>query len=555
MLHFAGWKKALVALICLGALFFSAPNFFYDAAEEANDAAARIEAGVGDAADLAIAEAWPAWAPSSIVNLGLDLRGGAHLLVEVAVEDVHAERMDALWPEARDRLRALRDRIGPFRRRGEGTETLVIALTDPAGADIAVAALEELAQPVQSGLLGAGGPDLDVSVEGGLITVEMTEIAKRVMDDRTMAQSLEIMRRRIDETGTREPTIQRQGERRILIQVPGIGSAEELLEIIGKTAKLTFHLVEGVESDPDARPGPGKILIPDADEAGTHYILQRRALISGDRLTDAQPGFDSRSGEPVVNFQFDVAGARKFGEVTAANVGRPFAIVLDGEVITAPRINEPITGGRGQISGSFTVESATNLSILLRAGALPAEITVLEQRTVGPDLGADSIAAGEMAVLIAFVAVLVFMGVSYGLFGIFANLALIFNVALIVAALSLLGATLTLPGIAGIVLTIGMAVDANVLVFERIREELKSGKTPARAIETGYERAFSAIIDANVTTFLAAAILFFMGSGPVKGFSVTLGIGICTSVFTAVVVTRLFVSLWFEARRPKALTI
>lgn len=554
MLHFAGWKKALVALICLGALVFSAPNLFYDDAQRANDARDRVERGIHDAADLAAAESWPSWLPSSIVNLGLDLRGGAHLLVEVAVADVHSERMDALWPEARDRLRDLRDQIGPFRRRGEGQDTLTIALDDPAGAETAAAALRELAVPVQAGLLGGGGPDIEVTVDGALVTVSLTEPAIRAMDDRTMAQSLEIMRRRIDETGTREPTIQRQGENRILIQVPGIGSAEELLSIIGTTAKLTFHLVEGVESSADARPGPGKILVPDAD-GGSWYVLARRALISGDRLTDAQPGFDSRSGEPVVNFQFDVAGARKFGEVTAANVGRPFAIVLDDEVITAPRINEPITGGRGQISGSFSVESATELSILLRAGALPAKITVLEQRTVGPDLGADSIAAGELAVVIAFAAVLVFMGLSYGLFGLFANLALIFNVAMIMAALSLLGATLTLPGIAGIVLTIGMAVDANVLVFERIREELANGKGPARAIETGYERAFSAIVDANVTTFLAAAILFFMGSGPVKGFSVTLGVGICTSVFTAVVVTRLFVSLWFSAKRPKTLSI
>ena len=554
MLHFAGWKKALVALACLAALLFSAPNLFYGTVEKANDARASIEAGNSGPSLEAAASAWPSWAPSDIINLGLDLRGGAHLLVEVAVSDVHRERMDALWPEARDALRDLRDQIGPFRRRSEGADTLTIVLDDPAGADIAANALRALAQPVAAGLLGGGGPDLEVAVDGPTLTVSMSEAAMRVMDDRTMAQSLEIMRRRIDETGTREPTIQRQGAERILIQVPGIGSAEELLTIIGKTAKLTFHLVESVTDDADARPGPGNILVPDAED-GRYYILPRRALITGDRLTDAQPGFDSRSGEPVVNFRFDVAGARKFGEVTAANVGRPFAIVLDNEVITAPRINEPITGGSGQISGSFTVESASQLSILLRAGALPAKITVLEQRTVGPDLGADSIAAGETAVVIAFVAVLVFMGVSYGLFGLFANIALIFNVAMIMAVLSVIGATLTLPGIAGIVLTIGMAVDANVLVFERIREELLGGKGPARAIETGYERAFSAIIDANVTTFLAAAILFFMGSGPVKGFAVTLGIGICTSVFTAVVVTRLFVSLWFGARRPKEIKL
>jgi len=314
-------------------------------------------------------------------------------------------------------------------------------------------------------------------------------------------------------------------------------------------------MVESASADADARPGPGNILLPDAEDEGRFYVLERRALIDGERLTDAQGGFDGQTGEPVVNFRFDAAGARRFGEVTAQNVGRPFAIVLDGEVITAPTIREPITGGSGQISGSFTVESANQLAILLRAGALPASITVLEQRTVGPGLGADSIAAGEIAVVIAFVAVLVFMGVSYGLFGLFANVALIFNVAMIIAALSTLGATLTLPGIAGIVLTIGMAVDANVLVFERIREELAAGKPPARAIETGYDRALSAIVDANVTTFIAALILFLMGSGPVRGFSVTLGVGIVTSVFTAVMVTRLFVSLWFASKRPKTITL
>jgi preprotein translocase subunit SecD len=556
MLQFPPWKTALVTLVCLLGVVLAAPNAFYDRVERANDARAAIEAGEAGPQAAETAETWPAWLPSEIVNLGLDLRGGAHLLVEVAVEDVHAERLDALWPEARRALRDLRDAVGPFRRvQPERPDALVIRLEDAAGADIAAEALRELAQPVSGGLLGGGGPDLSVSVEGRRLTVRLTEAAKAAMDERTMAQSLEIMRRRIDETGTREPTIQRQGEDRILVQVPGLGSAEELLAIIGQTAKLTFHMVESASADPDARAGPGEIKRPDAEESGRFYILERRALITGDRLTDAQPGFDQQTGEPVVNFRFDPAGARRFGEVTSRNVGRPFAIVLDGAVITAPTIREAITGGSGQISGSFTVESATQLAILLRAGALPAEITVLEQRTVGPGLGADSIRAGEMAVGVAFVAVLIFMGVSYGRFGLFANAALIINVCLLLAALSRLGATLTLPGIAGIVLTIGMAVDANVLIFERIREELKSGKGPARAIETGYQRAFSAIVDANVTTFIAALILFSMGSGPVKGFAVTLGIGIVTSVFTAFVVTRMFVALWFHRARPKQLTV
>ncbi|MGM0585915.1 MAG: protein translocase subunit SecD [Pseudomonadota bacterium] len=555
MLQFPPWKVALVTLVCLAGVVFSAPNLFYDTVESANDARDAIEAGESSPALEAQAAEWPAWLPSEVVSLGLDLRGGAHVLVEVAVEDVHRERLDALWPEARDALRELRDQVGPFRRLDGGGEALLIRLEDPAGADIAAEAVRELAQPVEAGLLGGGGRDIEVSAEGGERRVRLTVAARVALDERTMAQSLEIVRRRIDETGTREPTIQRQGEDRILVQVPGLGSAEELLAIIGRTAKLTFHMVESATADAQTRAGPDELKLPDAQEEGRYYVLEQRALITGDRLTDAQPGFDQQTGEPVVNFRFDAAGARRFGEVTSENVGRPFAIVLDGEVITAPTIREAITGGSGQISGSFTVESATQLSILLRAGALPAEITVLEQRTVGPDLGADSIRAGETAVVVAFVAVLVFMALSYGRFGLFANAALILNVCLLLAVLSQIGATLTLPGIAGIVLTIGMAVDANVLIFERIREELKSAKGPARAIELGYDRAFSAIVDANVTTFMAAVIMFIMGSGPVKGFAVTLGIGIVTSVFTALLVTRLFVAFWFDRARPKTLTV
>ncbi|MEE3101877.1 MAG: protein translocase subunit SecD [Pseudomonadota bacterium] len=555
MLHYPAWKTALVLLICAAGVLFAAPNAFYSTVERANDGRAAIEAGRITPEAEADAASWPSYLPSSLVNLGLDLRGGAHLLVEVAVADVHAERLDALWPEARRALRDLRDQVGPFRRIGrEGAQTLSIRLEEPGGEQIAAEALRDLAQPVSAGLLGAGGPDISVDVDGQTLTVSLTEGAIAAMDDRTMAQSLEIVRRRIDETGTREPTIQRQGADRILVQVPGIGSAEELLAIIGKTAKLTFHMVDSV-TDAEGQAGPNQIKLPDADDPTRFYLLERQALITGDRLTDAQPGFDSRTSQPVVNFRFDAAGARRFGEVTAANVGRPFAIVLDDEVITAPNIREPITGGSGQISGSFTVETAANLSILLRAGALPAEITVLEQRTVGPDLGADSIAAGEIAVVVAFAAVLIVMLACYGMFGLYANIALIINVALLLAILSVIGATLTLPGIAGIVLTIGMAVDANVLIFERIREELRAGKPPARAIETGYERAFTAIVDANVTTFIAAVLLFAIGSGPVKGFSVTLGVGIVTSVFSAIMVTRLMVAVWFARARPKTLTV
>ncbi len=559
MLYFAPWKKALVIVLCLLGVMFAAPNVWYETADEAGLARgqiAKLEKTVApiDATLVEQAELWPSFLPAYVVNLGLDLRGGAHLLVEVNVEEVQKERMISLVTEARAALRS--GGVRKYTQLRAGDDTVSVRITEASDVAEAVRILRGLSQPVVNAAFGTQSADLIVS-EGDdqRLTLILTEDAKTSITDRTMAQSLEIVRRRIDEAGTREPTIQRQGERRILIQVPGLGSAEELLALLGQTAKLSFHMVEGQTSDLTRAPGPGRIVFPDSENPQAGYIVERRALVSGEQLEDAQPGFDPQTGEAVVNFRFDTTGARKFGKATAENVGRPFAVVLDGEVITAPVIREPILSGSGQISGQFTVESAGRLAILLRAGALPASLTVLEQRTVGPGLGADSIAAGEIATVIAFIAVLVFMALSYGKFGIFANIALIINVALIMGVLSVIGATLTLPGIAGIVLTIGMAVDANVLIFERIREELRNAKGVARAIETGYERAFSAIIDANVTTFIAALILFAMGSGPVKGFAVTLGIGIITSVFTAVMVTRLIVVTWYDRARPKQLEV
>ncbi len=562
MLYFSLWKKTLVIGVCLLGALFAAPNIFYDAADTASRARTQIallEARdeTPSAALLADAARWPSFLPASALNLGLDLRGGAHLLVEVAVEDVYRDQLIGLWPAARDALRTVREVVGPFRQVEGARDALVIRLNEPTPQAVSAAseAVQALAQPVQQGVMGAVGRTFDVAGGAdGLIRVTLTEAEKAAVLERTMAQSLEIVRRRIDEAGTREPTIQRQGERRILIQVPGIGSAEELLALLGETAKLTFHVVVGQTANPDAAAGAGNIIVPSAEAPGEFYIIERAPKVAGENLVDASAGFD-QDGRAAVNFRFDTTGARQFGDYTRQNVGKIFAIVLDGEVISAPRIISAITGGSGQITGSFTVEEANRLAILLRAGALPAAITVLEQRTVGPDLGADSIAAGEIATLVAFAAVMIFMVLSYGLFGLFANVALIVNIALLLGFLSAVGATLTLPGIAGIVLTIGMAVDANVLVFERIREELKRAKGVARAIEAGYERALSAIIDANITTFIAAAILFAMGSGPVKGFAVTLGVGVVTSVFTAVLVTRLIVAGWFARAQPKALAL
>ena len=534
MLRIEGWKRVLIWAVVLGGLLLALPNGFYDRVERSNDAEARIAAGFETQENFDEAGLWPGWMPSSLVNLGLDLRGGAHLLAEVRLEEVYETRLEGFWPELRDALRPERDTVGTIRLLPAAGNELRVRISRPEGIARAMEIARGLATPLQT-LTGALQSDIDVASDGDILIVRLSEAEQRATDERTMAQSLEIIRRRIDEAGTREPTIQRQGERRILIQVPGIGSAEEVKELIGRPALLTFQPVVGPASGADANPGPGNEVLPAVEPEGFYYILERRPVVTGETLVNAQPSFD-QNGNPSVDFRFNTTGARAFGEYTSANVGLPFAIVLDGEVVSAPTIQSPITGGSGQITGAFTIEESTQLAILLRAGSLPAGLDFLEERTVGPELGQDSIDAGTSACLVAFVAVLI-------------------NVALIFGLLSTLGATLTLPGIAGIVLTIGMAVDANVLIFERIREELKTAKGPARAIELGYEKALSAIIDANITTFITAAILYLMGSGPVRGFAITLGLGIITSVFTAIFVTRFLVCMWCERRRPKVIEV
>lgn len=553
MLQFSLTKKILIwGVIALGFLF-AMPNGFYNRVEAVNDARAQIANGDSSPELIEAAADWPSFLPSALVNLGLDLRGGAHLLARVQVEQVYETRMNDYWPEVRDTLRVERETIGTIRRVDGAIDELRVRISEPSQIARAVEVVSALARPVTS-LSGAGSNDIDVTSDADMVVVRLSEAEKIATDTRTMEQSLEIIRRRVDEAGTREPTIQRQGTDRILIQVPGIGSAEELKGIIGKTAKLTFHTVVGRSSDANARVQSRQVLYPAQDESGVYYILDKTPVITGEHLTDAQPAFD-QNNSPAVNFRLNTTGARIFGQYTAENIGNPFAIVLDQEVVSAPTIQSHIPGGSGIITGQFGVEETTLLSIQLRAGALPAELTYLQEQTVGPDLGQDSIDAGKLACIVAFAAVLIFMILSYGLFGVFANIALVINVAMIFALLSFLGATLTLPGIAGIVLTIGMAVDANVLVFERIREELKKAKGARKAIELGYERALSAIIDANITTLIAAVILLVFGSGPVKGFAITLGLGIVTSVFTAIWVTRLLISIWFERKRPKTLEV
>ena len=552
MLQIDLWKRTVIIGLCVIGLLLALPNAFYTRVETHNDAqdANGGATPMDEASEIA---SWPVFLPSGLVNLGLDLRGGAHLLAEVQVGDVYSARMQAMWPEVRNALRAEREVIGTIRLQPSADDSLAVKISKLEGIDRAVGIVEALARPVVS-VSNVVAKDIVVTADGTVVTIQLSEAEKLTTDARTVKQALEIIRRRIDEVGTREPTIQRQGSDRILIQVPGIGSAAELKAIIGTTAQLTFQPVVGRASSAGATPGLGNEVLPSLDEEGVFYTLETVPVVTGEELVDAQPSFD-QNGRPAVSFRFNTSGARKFGDYTAQNIGSPFAIVLDDEVISAPVIQSHIPGGSGIITGRFSVEETTNLAVLLRAGALPAGLEFLEERTIGPELGADSIQAGKLACVVAFAAVLGFMMLSYGLFGVFANIALIVNVGLIFGLLSMIGATLTLPGIAGIVLTIGMAVDANVLIFERIREESKSARGPARAIELGYEKALSAIFDANITTFITAVILFAIGSGPVRGFAITLGLGILTSVFTAIFVTRLMIIVWFENRRPKTIEV
>jgi len=416
---------------------------------------------------------------------------------------------------------------------------------------------------MSGGVLSIGARDYDLNEPGGnRLILKMTDAYKKQAKEDIVTQSIEVVRKRIDEMGTREPTIERQGDDRIVVQVPGLSDPGHLITILQTTAKMTFQLVDESADPIQATKG----VVPIGSELLQRYtaqetqqrgpvVVQKRVLVAGDRLTEAQPGFDQQTGQPDVNFKFDSVGAKQFGDVTKDNVGHRFAIVLDKKVITDPVIQSVILGGQGQITGNFTTATANDLALLLRAGALPAPLKPIDQRTVGAELGADSVNAGKWSTLAGLVLVVLFMIARYGMFGVFADIALTFNVVLLIAILTLLGATLTLPGIAGVVLTMGMAVDANVLIYERIREEQRNGRGMIASIDTGFRRAMNTIIDANMTHLIAALILFQLGSGPVRGFAVTLGLGIITSFFTAVMVTRLIVVYWLTWRRPKTLTI
>ncbi|ABD88324.1 protein translocase subunit SecD [Rhodopseudomonas palustris] len=534
MLYFTRWKALAIILTALAVCLCAVPNFFPEAT----------------------VKTWPKWAQRHLV-LGLDLQGGSHILLEVDSNSVRKDKLDQVRDDTR---RTLRDAKIPYTGLAVRNDAVEVRISKDSDVATALSKLRELSQPL-GGLMGQSGQrNLEVSDAGsGLIRLAVTQAAITERIRQSVEQSIQIVERRVNELGTVEPLIQRQGIDRILVQVPGLQDPTRLKELLGKTAKLDFRMVDPTVPADQVRQGggvpPDSDLLMGAQAPKQPYVIKKQVLVSGGDLTDAQPGFDQRSGEPIVSFRFNTSGARKFAQATTDNVGQPFAIVLDNEVISAPVIREPITGGSGQISGSFTVQQANDLAILLRAGALPAPLTIIEERTVGPGLGQDSIEKGELAAYVGSILVIVFMLLTYRLFGVFANIAVAINVAMIFGVLSLLNATLTLPGIAGIVLTVGIAVDSNVLIYERIREEIRGGRTAISAIDAGFKRALSTILDSNITTFIAAAVLFYIGTGPVRGFAVTLGIGILTTVFTAFTLTRLIVAAWVRWKRPHSVPI
>ena len=535
MLYFSRWKIIAILATVLAGLIFSLPNFF---AKET----------------LA---SWPSFMPKQQLPLGLDLRGGAHLLLAMDPEEIKKDWLSNLRDATR---KSLRDTKIGYSGLGVQGPSLQIKLSKPEDKDTALKELRKLIQPIGNAILGTGANDIEVTegTEAGTILITPTEQGVRERISQASASSIETINRRVNNLGTSESTIVRQGSDRSLIQFPGLQDTKELKRLIGETAKLTFHEVHPSTSAEDAKltsaPAGFKVFPGDVSEGGDH-LLRDSPVVQGEDLADAQAGFDSQNGQPVINFRFNQSGARKFGAFTKDNVGRPFAIVLDGKVLSAPVIREPILSGSGQISGSYTVESASTLAVQLKSGALPTKLTIVEERTVGPSLGADSIDAGGRAGMIGLAATAILTVLAYGTFGVYAVIGLLVHGLLILALMTAIGTTLTLPGIAGFVLTIGMAVDANVLIYERIREELRTGKGTIAAIDAGFTRAFVTIADSQLTTLAAAVIMFWLGSGPIRGFAVTLSLGILTSIFAAVTITRLLVSLWLKNAKGNTKTL
>ncbi len=529
-MHFSPVRQVFIIVVCIAGVLLSLPNFF----------------------SKETVEKWPSWVPKAQFSLGLDLRGGAHLLLAMDDSEVLKDWLDTVRDDARKRLREAKIRVAGLGIANGAVQVRVTRLED---SDAAMKELRRLVQPSGNLILGNASDDLEVTKgEGGVITIRPTEPGLQHRITNAIGAAIETVRRRVDAMGTIEPTIIRQGSSRILVQVPGLQDTAQLKELIGKTARLSFHALHESMTAEDARQTrvpPGYKIYDSEERVEGALLLRETPVVRGDELTAAQPAFDQHTNEPIITFTFNNAGARKFASFTSDHVGRPFAIVLDDKVISAPVIREPIRGGSGQISGNFSVESANRLAIQLRSGALPAKLTIVEERTVGPSLGADSIEAGKVAAMVGTVAVVAFMVFAYGLFGAFAVVAVAINMSLIVSLMSLLGSTLTLPGIAGLVLTVGMAVDANVLIYERIREEMRNGRPPISAIDAGFNRAFGTIMDSNLTTLIAGVVMFWLGSGPVRGFAVTLSLGIMTSVFTAFTVTRLLVLWWVGSFRGR----
>jgi preprotein translocase subunit SecD len=530
VLDFPRWKVWGIVLLCLLGIAFAVPSFF------PQEQTAK----------------WPGGVPTARINLGLDLKGGSHLLLDADLADVTRQRLQVKEEEVRAELGRAKPRveIGDI---STSNGRLSFLLRNPAQADAAREAL----LPLTTGAGMSGQRDWNIEVrDQNLIVLTPTEAGIQTAIDQALETATDVVRRRIDPEGTKEVTVIRQGANRILVQVPGLQDPAGLKALLGQTAKLDFKLVDltaTAEQIAAGRAPVGSQILP-YTEGGGGIAVKRRAMVTGDQLVNAQQAYD-QDGVPVVTITFNTAGGRRFATTTRDNVGKPFAIILDDRVISAPNINEPILGGSAQIAGNFTVESANQLAVALRSGKLPVELKVIEERTVGPDLGADSIRLGAIASIVAILAVMAFMLITYGRFGLYANIALILNALLILGIMAIFNATLTLPGIAGFVLTIGAAVDANVLINERIREELRRGRKILDAVETGYKEASTAIFDANITNVIAASIMFYFGSGPIRGFAVVLMIGIVTSVFTAVNVTRMMVALWMRKARPREITI
>jgi len=530
MLEFPRWKVWLVSIVVAVGVLLSIPSLI---------------------SGTPFGASWPSWLPQYKINLGLDLAGGSHLLLEADASDALKQRLATMEDSVTTELR--RDPqidIGDISTAGGRLSFMV---RDPTKVDAAVERMRTLTKPVQL----TGNRDWDVQVVDStriVMSPTPTGTAQALKDAMSVAR--DVVRRRIDPGGTKEITVVTEGGNRVLVEVPGVENPDALKKLIGQTARLEFKLVDLSANPADIQAGrapPGSEVLPMADGTGA-MAVKRRVMVSGDQLTDARQSFD-QDGRPDIDITFNTAGARRFARTTQENVNKPFAIILDGKILSAPNINEPILGGRAQISGSFTVQTAHDLAVSLASGKLPVKLNVIEERSIGPDLGKDSIHKGVIASAIGMIGVIIFMLVTYGRFGVYANIALVVNAFLILGVMAMFNATLTLPGIAGFILTIGAAVDANVLINERIREEIRRGRRILDAVETGYREAFRAIFDANVTHVVSAAIMAYFGSGPVRGFAVVLLIGVVTSVFTAVYFTRMLVALWLRRTRPRALHI